>query len=324
MDHSMTDSQRARNSASMSQQASVDPNSNTTFYDHEQRNLRVSKSEFPRNTGCTEEQPRHYLENSGSLLGEGTEEQLTKTTSTSQGRTRRGSLRKAAMAKVRERSLSMPRNRRPHKSSSPADVPLSTDISPCRDSSDQTALHPTTDGMNPKQQIARVHLGTSSKSLDSSSIPTDDEDCPALFERSVASSGSSSGVLSNFPVSSTRHRSDHHKHHVPTTTLPGPDEVDSDDEWDYSETERWGWVVLIATWLLFVVVMGSCFGVWSWAWDVGETPSAPLELEDDATLPITGYYPALMVCTSIMAWVWVVIAWVGMKYFRHAKVSTDG
>jgi len=94
----------------------------------------------------------------------------------------------------------------------------------------------------------------------------------------------------------------------------------ADDEWDYSETEWWGWVVLVVTWIVFVVGMGSCLGVWSWAWDVGETPYAPPELEDDPTLPIVGYYPALMVLTAVMAWVWVVVAWVGMKYFRHAKV----
>ncbi|KAH7343042.1 hypothetical protein BKA65DRAFT_303623 [Rhexocercosporidium sp. MPI-PUGE-AT-0058] len=96
-----------------------------------------------------------------------------------------------------------------------------------------------------------------------------------------------------------------------------------DDEWDYSETEWWGWVVLIVTWIVFVTGMGSCLGVWSWAWDVGETPYAPPELEDDPTLPIVGYYPALIILTTVMAWVWVVVAWVGMKYFRHAKISGD-
>jgi hypothetical protein len=100
--------------------------------------------------------------------------------------------------------------------------------------------------------------------------------------------------------------------------LPVPD-----DEWDYSETEWWGWVVLIVTWIVFVTGMGSCLGVWSWAWDVGETPKAPPELEDDPTLPIVGYYPALIILTAVMAWVWVVVAWVGMKYFRHAKISGD-
>lgn len=97
----------------------------------------------------------------------------------------------------------------------------------------------------------------------------------------------------------------------------------SPEIWDYGETEWWGWIILVATWIMFVVGMGSCFGAWSWAWDVGETPYAPPELEDDPTLPITGYYPALIVLTGVMAWVWVIVAWVGMKYFKHAKMSGE-
>jgi hypothetical protein len=103
-----------------------------------------------------------------------------------------------------------------------------------------------------------------------------------------------------------------------TNPLPVPDA-----DWDYSETEWWGWVVLVVTWIVFVTGMGSCLGVWSWAWDVGETPYAPPELEDDPTLPVVGYYPALIILTAVMAWVWVVVAWVGMKYFRHAKITGD-
>ncbi|KAK0392178.1 hypothetical protein NLU13_1676 [Sarocladium strictum] len=103
-----------------------------------------------------------------------------------------------------------------------------------------------------------------------------------------------------------------------TTPLPA-----SDTDWDYTETEWWGWVVLTVTWFVFVIGMGSCLDVWSWAWDVGKTPYAPPELEDDPTLPIVGYYPALIILTCVMAWVWVVVAWVGMKYFRHAKISGD-
>lgn len=103
-----------------------------------------------------------------------------------------------------------------------------------------------------------------------------------------------------------------------TTSLPT-----QDADWDYTETEWWGWVVLTVTWCVFVVGMGSCLDIWSWAWDVGKTPYAPPELEDDPTLPIVGYYPALIILTCVMAWVWVVVAWVGMKYFRHAKISGD-
>ncbi|CAD6576483.1 MAG: hypothetical protein ASARMPREDX12_007905 [Alectoria sarmentosa] len=103
----------------------------------------------------------------------------------------------------------------------------------------------------------------------------------------------------------------------PTVPSPAP------SEWDYSETRWWGWIILVVTWIFFVVGMGSCFDVWSWAWDVGETPYAPPELEDDPTLPVVGYYPALIILTSVMAWVWVTIAWVGMKYFKHANIPGD-
>ncbi|KYK54301.1 hypothetical protein DCS_06258 [Drechmeria coniospora] len=104
---------------------------------------------------------------------------------------------------------------------------------------------------------------------------------------------------------------------ISTNALP------SDSDWDYTETEWWGWVVLTVTWFVFIIGMGSCLEIWSWAWDVGKTPYAPPELEDDPTLPIVGYYPALIIMTGVMAWVWVVVAWVGMKYFRHAKISGD-
>lgn len=160
---------------------------------------------------------------------------------------------------------------------------------------------------------------------------TDEDDILSIPTHSLpaarASPPNSSGSDSYFPpgLGSLARRRSGNKAKSPlsvaglaTSPLPVPDA-----EWDYSETEWWGWVVLIVTWLVFVTGMGSCLGVWSWAWDVGETPYAPPELEDDPTLPIVGYYPALIILTTVMAWVWVVVAWVGMKYFRHAKISGD-
>ena len=107
----------------------------------------------------------------------------------------------------------------------------------------------------------------------------------------------------------------------PLSAVPPIEMIPIPEEWDYSETEWWGWVILVITWVVFVMGMGSCFEVWSWAWAVGKTPYAPPELEDDPTLPIVGYYPALIILTGVMAWIWVFTAWVGMKYFRHAKIS---
>ncbi len=163
---------------------------------------------------------------------------------------------------------------------------------------------------------------------------TDEDDMPTIPLHNINGSTatqmlkkpSSSGSDSYFPpqLDSLQHRRPSKKEpKSPLGTLAsGP--IEPAEEWDYSATEWWGWVVLAVTWIVFVVGMGSCFGVWSWAWDVGETPYAPPELEDDPTLPIVGYYPALIILTTIMAWVWVVIAWVGMKYFKHAKISGEG
>ncbi|KAI4206112.1 MAG: hypothetical protein LQ346_001295 [Caloplaca aetnensis] len=140
--------------------------------------------------------------------------------------------------------------------------------------------------------------------------------------RTHFSSGSSTPDSYFPPQPSVVPRRTRHSPKSPLSTVAA-EVLPSPEEWDYTDTGWWGWVVLGVTWIVFVVGMGSCLGVWSWAWDVGETPYAPPELEDDPTLPIVGYYPALIILTGIMAWVWVTVAWVGMKYFKHAKMGGD-
>lgn len=151
---------------------------------------------------------------------------------------------------------------------------------------------------------------------------TDDEEA-LILPNSALKRPPIPSSASYFPApSSIQRRRSSKKPSSPLSAIP-VNAYGQDDEHDYSETEWWGWVVLVVTWIVFVVGMGSCFGLWSWAWDVGETPYAPPELEDDPTLPIVGYYPALIILTGVMAWVWVVVAWVGMKYFKHAKMAGE-
>ncbi|KAL7930536.1 hypothetical protein V8C35DRAFT_312233 [Trichoderma chlorosporum] len=164
-------------------------------------------------------------------------------------------------------------------------------------------------------------MGGTERQADMYSFTTDEEDIIQLGTQSLRSSlPLSSGSESYYAGRAVTERRQKAKSPLSysASTLPQPGVG-----WDYSETEWWGWVVLTVTWFVFVMGMGSCFDVWSWAWDVGKTPYAPPELEDDPTLPIVGYYPALITLTCVMAWVWVVVAWVGMKYFRHAKISGD-
>ncbi|KAH9871783.1 hypothetical protein J1614_006040 [Plenodomus biglobosus] len=256
----------------------------------------------------------------------------------SHGRQRKGSLRQAAMAKMRERSGSLRKERAapiitttmsvdsPQHESTPR--PAGYSNRSVNSSSDAEHLSPgnhfgaTRISSHQTPQLLQSPISSPGGPYAST---TDEDDHMSFYRPAASSSASSFNVSSQGPAMSlSRRRSNRGEQRIQASAVPTTPELDLDEEWDYSETEWWGWVVLIATWVVFVVGMGSCLGVWSWAWDVGETPYAPPDLEDDDTLPITGYYPALMVCTAVMAWVWVVVAWVGMKYFRHAKVGVDG
>ncbi|KAI1776069.1 hypothetical protein F4818DRAFT_412906 [Hypoxylon cercidicola] len=148
---------------------------------------------------------------------------------------------------------------------------------------------------------------------------------PLRPELASLSSGSESYFPNRAPISSLQRRRSvkHTKSPLSLQGLTASPLPAAHEDHDYNETAWWGWVVLVVTWFVFIIGMGSCLNVWSWAWDVGTTPYAPPELEDDPTLPIIGYYPALLILTCIMAWVWVVVAWIGMKYFKHAKIGGD-
>lgn len=187
----------------------------------------------------------------------------------------------------------------------------------------QLAVHsePSRPGDHSAVQVPSTSPSITSPASQSYASTTDDDDVLSFSRRPATGPVQpASYYVSVAPL--TRRRSS--KQTVVTDPLP-LEQAGAliEEELDYSDTEWWGWVVLIITWFAFVVGMGSCFGVWSWAWDVGQTPYAPPELEDDPTLPIVGYYPALITLTAVMAWVWVVVAWVGIKYFKHAKIQGE-
>ena len=165
------------------------------------------------------------------------------------------------------------------------------------------------------------------QTVGSTASTTDEEDSPTSPLSISVPALSQKSLDSYFPPQPPRIQPPRHatpnSRSSPLASIPPIVPSPAPSEWDYSETRWWGWTILIVTWVVFVVGMGSCLEVWSWAWDVGETPYAPPELEDDPTLPIVGYYPALIILTSVMAWVWVTIAWVGMKYFKHANISGE-
>ena len=264
-------------------------------------------------------------------------------------RSRKGSLRKTALLgtgriKLERKTIGLDTVIPPSLGSSISDQPHSSSVSMSPDSNDYSTLRPSYEkgspppnGNNdnyitnePYSDISEdsAQVGGSNRTQTLGDISTTDEDESLNLKRDP-NLGTGPPILKKpstdayFPVVATiQRRRSANKAKSPLAALP-IEPLPTPDEWDYSETEWWGWVVLIVTWAVFVMGIGSCFEVWSWAWDVGETPYAPPELEDDPTLPIVGYYPALIILTGVMAWVWVVVAWVGMKYFRHAKTPGD-
>ncbi|KAJ5166909.1 uncharacterized protein N7482_005690 [Penicillium canariense] len=184
-------------------------------------------------------------------------------------------------------------------------------------------------GLAPHNLLGREETGTDDEELVSFPRVSTTNNTSTSGSKTAPSPGLHISTQSDYPFPLTTdlgtdapYRPVHRAKSSPLATHPVEMKKNA-DTWDYSETEWWGWIILIVTWLVFVIGMGSCFEVWSWAWDVGETPYAPPELEDDPTLPIVGYYPALIILTAVMSWVWVVVAWVGMKYFKHANISGD-
>jgi hypothetical protein len=261
-----------------------------------------------------------------------------------QTRKRKGSLRKAAMAKMRERSGSLRKDRTPVKPPIVTTTMSTTsleddDTTPRRFSYENAPLNSSSDSgwLLPESTLSQSALAPSLQAPERPRLlaspitspvgpyasTTDEDEALSFYRPPVSGSNNTLYSLSAPDPTIQRRRSNRSDRRTSLTMVQTPADLEAEDEWDYSETEWWGWVVLIVTWIVFVVGMGSCLGVWSWAWDVGETPYAPPELEDDESLPIVGYYPALIVCTAVMSWVWVVIAWVGMKYFRHSKMVGD-
>ncbi|KTW26672.1 hypothetical protein T552_02681 [Pneumocystis carinii B80] len=113
---------------------------------------------------------------------------------------------------------------------------------------------------------------------------------------------------------------------------------ESDDEWSVSflktlnhkkgqnvyskmtNTIWWGWFLIIFTWFLFVTGMSGVFGIWQWVFRIENIRNQ----EKSYDFPIIDYYFLLIVLTGgVVAWIWVGINWLGLKYFRMTETKGD-
>lgn len=81
-----------------------------------------------------------------------------------------------------------------------------------------------------------------------------------------------------------------------------------------------GYLILISTWILFIVSINSMFEIWRFM-------ISPLNVEGTQKLYNTlkslfetvDYYVVSLWCAYVVMWWWAVASWLGLKLFRQSK-----
>lgn len=68
-----------------------------------------------------------------------------------------------------------------------------------------------------------------------------------------------------------------------------------------------GYILLISTWVIFIISIGSLFNIWE------------ISNPKNSDFPISNYYTHAILLIPVAAWIWCCISWVGLKLFKHAK-----
>lgn len=102
-------------------------------------------------------------------------------------------------------------------------------------------------------------------------------------------------------------------------TLTPVHEYNKHHNTDHRSLVAYGWVILIGTWVIVILGISSMLGTWD-SFFLGVTPPVDSSsYEKETGFPIAGYYPCLIFMTFIASWVWCIISWMGIKFFRHTK-----
>lgn len=93
--------------------------------------------------------------------------------------------------------------------------------------------------------------------------------------------------------------------------------------------EVFGYVIMVASWLLFVVSVGTIFDLWQWCFRLStfrleRIRSFPLVGEimkciEEQNMVIDNYYLLIFFLNFVILWIWAVASWISMKLFRHSK-----
>ncbi|KAK6199614.1 uncharacterized protein RJT21DRAFT_48252 [Scheffersomyces amazonensis] len=101
-------------------------------------------------------------------------------------------------------------------------------------------------------------------------------------------------------------------------TIEDPQESDQEN---YDSILWYGYLILLCSWVLFVMSINSIFELWKFIihpLSVSER-TIPIYKSLQVTFECTDRYILKLWCIYIIVWWWSIISWTGLKLFRHSK-----
>lgn len=88
----------------------------------------------------------------------------------------------------------------------------------------------------------------------------------------------------------------------------------------FSSDYQTGLILLLSTWSIFIISILLIFDIITvpnCLWWCDTSSSSSEDVVSD--FPVENYYSYAVLLVPVMAWVWVVVSWTGLKLFKHAR-----
>lgn len=105
----------------------------------------------------------------------------------------------------------------------------------------------------------------------------------------------------------------------PLPLIEKPEYLEDESTLSDVELKRIGYVVLLGTWLVFIITMNTLFKIWEYI-IYPLSLSAPEQYKRWRIVFETGdRYIMGIWSLYVVMWLWAYISWCGLKLFRHSK-----
>ncbi|CAX43524.1 conserved hypothetical protein [Candida dubliniensis CD36] len=110
-------------------------------------------------------------------------------------------------------------------------------------------------------------------------------------------------------------------HSQPLPLIESPDSIELDPI-NHENLAIYGYLILISTWILFIISVNSIFEIWRFI-------IQPLQLSSSSSIvlhdKLTSFFETIdsyiikLWCIYVVCWWWAIVSWSGIKLFRHSK-----